>query len=197
MERRGRSDSASNSSLLSFSGGPRKSILKVAETYDIYEKIVRDPLELGGDGYPGFDCPKCRANDRSIDFLDPVKADTDDRYCHVAIMSPDVLDAHQAQGRHCNKTISGPALSYVSTGIPISPVVSKEMSAIFLSLTADRKYEQHKTAATPRGICPVQSAKARSLTPYDLVGIWIICLVFATIGIIVSLFERRKVIKRD
>lgn len=180
----------------SSTGGERKSVDTIMNNYNIGNRFVRDPVELGGDNLPGFNCPNCNALRRTIERLDPVLAKTDSSYCHAAIVALDDLEVFQAEGLHCNKIISGQPLSYVSNGFPLSSGHSKELLSLFLTLKNKGVYEKKKQEGRPESTCPIAQPKAKSLTPYDLIGIWIVCSGFAIIGLITSFFERRHAVKQ-
>lgn len=180
-----------------WSGGERKNVDSIMNTYNIQNRFVKDPIELGGDGKPGFNCPKCDTLSRAIEYLDPVKAETDDRYCHVAVAGLDEVEVFQAAGVHCNKRAVGQPLAYVQFGFPLSTSYSKELQSLFITLKNNGVYGEKKEIFKPESSCPSISdgTGARSLTPYDLVGIWITCGGFVIIGLIVSFVERRRAVK--
>ena len=73
--------------------------------YNIASRFVTDPIDLGGDGQPGFNCAKCSSLQRVIEFINPVKADIDDNYCHAGIAAVDDLEVFQSHGQHCDKIL--------------------------------------------------------------------------------------------
>eukprot|EP00585_Thalassiosira_rotula_P017255 CAMPEP_0196193532 /NCGR_PEP_ID=MMETSP0911-20130528/49591_1 /TAXON_ID=49265 /ORGANISM="Thalassiosira rotula, Strain GSO102" /LENGTH=426 /DNA_ID=CAMNT_0041465773 /DNA_START=26 /DNA_END=1303 /DNA_ORIENTATION=- len=91
----------------------------IMETFGVHENnLVPDPVELGGDGRPGFNCPKCESRERIFNYMrrthdDPLQ------YCNVAIASLEDLDALHHYGKHCDKMKVGDSLDYRSFGIPI------------------------------------------------------------------------------
>ena len=58
-------------------------------------------------------------------------------------------------------------------------------------------YQQKRREAKPMSQCIKNEAEteiqgAKSLTPYELVAVWIVTSGFALIGVVVSLFERTR-----
>ena len=53
--------------------------------------IVKDPISIGGDGQPGFNCPKCRSRERVFDYMRQSHSDSS-LYCNVAVSSLEDLD---------------------------------------------------------------------------------------------------------
>lgn len=165
--------------------------------FNIKDRFVRDPIDLGGDGEPGFNCPGCNARERTIKFLDPEKARTDDRYCHAAVASLEELEILQADGMYCNLQTSGQPLAYKQFGFPLSSQYAKALRSLFITMKNNGVYRKNKFKGFPRSSCAPVQPKAKSLTPYDLVGIWITCIGFVIIGIVVSFIERRKALKES
>lgn len=187
---------SANRAYLCYEGAARKNAELVINDFGLdANQFVRDPIELGGDGGPGFNCPNCAARRRTIDFLDPLKARTDDNYCHAALATSEELEVLQSDGLYCNLKVSGQPIAYKQFGFPISSPNSKALRSLFFTLKNNGVYERKKRDATPDHACPITELKARSLTPYDLVGIWVMCAGFAIIGSIVSFIERRKALK--
>jgi hypothetical protein len=181
-------------------GGERKNVDTIMNTYNIQNRFAKDPIDLGGHGKPGLNCPNCDTLNRAIGYLDPVKAETDDRYCRVAVAGLDEVEVFQADGKHCNKrAVAGQPLAYAQFGFPLSTSYFKELQSLLITLKNNGVYEEKKESFKPESSCPSTSngTGARSLTPYDLVGIWITCGGFVIIGLIVSFVERRKAMKES
>lgn len=166
----------------------------IMDKFNIADRFVRDPVELGGDGEPGFNCAHCNSLFRTIEFLDPVKAETDSRYCHVALASTEELEIVHGSGVGCNKGVSGQPLAYKQFGFPLANQFGKELESLFITLKNNGVFEKKQQDARPESSCTgaTSQAMARSLTPYDLIGIWITCGGFAIIGLIISFVERRR-----
>lgn len=92
----------------------RTTLAVLNSLHNIDEKaFVVDPLDLGGDGFPGFLSKRTLVFDR----LDPTLALLDRRFCHAAITFYQDLQVEQRDGRHCNKTaISSNTLGHAQTG---------------------------------------------------------------------------------
>lgn len=176
--------------------GERKTIDSLARNANIWNRFVGDPVELGGDGQPGFNCDNCFPLALSLDRIDAVKAATDPSYCHAALVAGDQLEAAQAEGRHCDKISVGQPVSYVNHGFPLSEEFADRLNPLLTTMKNNGVYDSKKVEAKPSSLCPVPQPKVKSLTPYDLIGIWITCGGFAIIGLIVSFFERRHVLKK-
>jgi hypothetical protein len=174
--------------------------------------FVADPIELGGDGLPGFNCQQCAPRTRVFDFLDPVLADEDPRYCHAAIAPSEDLDVMQAASLHCNKTLVGSPAQMTQTGIPIFEEVSPQLISYFLKLKNDGQYDAALLANKPKGQCPVEErGEGSALTLAQLSGIWVVSFGFAFAGLFATWFHSwhkkrmgnktdfqvRKVHKRD
>ena len=179
-------------------GGERKSIDSVMRQYNIASRFIKDPIDLGGDGQPGYNCAKCNSLQRSIEYIDPVKADVDENYCHAGIASVDILEVFQSNGEHCDKILVGQPLVYVANGFPISSEFSVELISLFLTLKNKGVYEEKKAAVKPISACSLSSSSVPSpLSVYDLVAIWICTALLATIGICVSIWERRHTLVKQ
>ena len=179
-------------------GGERKSVDSVMRQYNIASRFITDPIDLGGDGQPGFNCAKCNSVQRVIEFIDPVKADVDDNYCHAGIAAVDDLELFQSHGQHCDKILVGQPLVYVANGFPISSEFSVELISLFLTLKNKGVYEEKKAAAKPRSACSLSLSNVPSpLSVYDLVAIWICTALLASIGICVSIWERRQTLAKQ
>lgn len=157
-----------------------------------------DPVELGGDGKPGFDCPKCNQRTRILDFLDPVKADSDDRYCHAAISTPSELEIAKSKGEHCKIFSVGPTIFTISSGIPVSPEKRTVLASLFRKLQNDGAYEKIMNENRPISHCfegdgsSGPSTTLNQLTITDMIGLWIFVLGFGVAGVMVSMFSSQR-----
>jgi hypothetical protein len=98
----------------------RKNMQAIVSVYSHVKPtmFVTDPIELGGDGQPGFNCGSCSSRTLVFDMIDPQKAESGDlSYCHAAIAPQEDLDVLQADGAHCNKAIVGTPIQYSQTGL--------------------------------------------------------------------------------
>lgn len=82
----------------------RTAVLTLQGLHGNYGNFVVDPIDLGGDGLPGFNCQACNVAQRVFDFLDPQRADYDERFCHVAVTQEQHLVVLHSRGLHCNKS---------------------------------------------------------------------------------------------
>lgn len=151
--------------------------------------LVLDPIEMGGDGDFGFNCPSCSARTRVFDFLDLEKAETDPRYCHAAFAPLEDLEVEQQNGRHCNKTSVGARVGSTQTGIPVNEEKSSQLVSFFLKLKNDGVFDQQLITGQPLPNCPTfdeGGEEGVALNISQLTGIWIVSFGFATAGLLVT-----------
>jgi hypothetical protein len=170
----------------------------VMRRYNITSHFINDPIDLGGDGQPGFNCAKCNPLQHVIEFIDPVKADLDKNYSHAGIVAVDVLEVFQSHGQHCDKVLVGQPLVYVANGFPILSEFSVKLISLFLTLKNKGVYEEKKASAKPRSACSLSSSNGPTpLNVYDLVAIWICTALLASISICVSIWEQRQTLAKQ
>jgi hypothetical protein len=154
------------------------------------EAFAKDPIELGGDGKLGFDCPNCKISTRPIEFLDPVKAETDENYCHAALSFAEHLESFHAEGKYCHLKFVPGSIALVPDGLPIFEGISQELLAHFFHEKNRGLWNNIREAATPSSICPIpkysNSLKNASLTIFDLMGIWTVSSLFIFLGVITT-----------
>ena len=95
---------------------------------------------------------------------------------------------------------SGRPLAFVAHGIPISTTMQNSIRSLFIRLKNQGVYAKILKENHPTSKCYKADQKttgARSLTTYDLVGVWIVTAGFALIGIIVSIIERRIIFSNN
>uniref|UniRef100_A0A7S4RFW6 Ionotropic glutamate receptor C-terminal domain-containing protein n=1 Tax=Ditylum brightwellii TaxID=49249 RepID=A0A7S4RFW6_9STRA len=167
---------------------------KVAELimslYDIDpNRFVPDPIELGGDGGPGFNCPNCAARSRVFDFM---KLDNSDPslYCDIGIASEEDLEVLHGSTQHCNKTQIGKALGYESIGIPIFSGVSPELISFFHEMKNEGVLNRVSSESFPDNSCPETGGEGSSLNVEQMTGIWIIVFGFALVGVWARLYRK-------
>lgn len=161
--------------------------------------LVMDPVELGGDGLPGFNCPACQARVRVFDFLDAGRANSDPRYCHAAFAPAEDLERIKANGQHCNKTIVSNRLASVQTGIPINEAKSPELISFFLAMKNDGLFDRQLVLSQPLPSCPEYQSRGDegdALNVEQLAGIWIVSGACALLGVLVTWLQP-KVEKRS
>jgi hypothetical protein len=158
--------------------------------------FVRDPIDLGGDGEPGFNCDNCESRTRVFHMLDPVRANTNIAYCHAAIATLDDLEPLHAHGEHCDKIIVGTPLTYIRTGIPIFQQRSPELKSLFLRLKNSGVMAEMLTKSRPTSACNLDAGgEGSSLSMKQLSGVWVCSFGFAFLGLLVTLLVpcwRRK-----
>eukprot|EP00957_Ditylum_brightwellii_P144221 10988568-Ditylum_brightwellii.AAC.1 len=98
--------------------GERKSVEAVMDLYGISNRFVPDPMELGGDGEPGFNCNSCKSRNRAFDFMKRDHGDPS-TYCNAAIVPQEDLELLHSYGLHCDKKKLGislyiPRLAFLS-----------------------------------------------------------------------------------
>jgi len=156
------------------------------------DAIVVDPIELGGDGLPGFSCNNCRPADLVLEKLDPVKAKSDKSYCHAAITYDAPLEKHQEEGHHCTLK---PVQRLYSTqfGMPVASSVSRELTSLVLKLKNEGNYQRHLEQNRPQSRCGLDDAEDNDLSPIsieDLTGMWVVTFGVALVGVLCTLCER-------
>ena len=158
-----------------------------------------DPVEEGGDGKPGFDCATCGPFGRVYDFIDPVKADSDERYCHVGLAFEQSLIGLHHRKQHCNKTLVGSGIGSASYGLPIFETVSDELKAVMQEVKNDGVWFRLVAESKPETKCGTQfasnaivAADSYSLTIEELSGIWFGVAVFSLLGLVASGMTRLR-----
>ena len=155
--------------------------------------IVPDPVHLGGDGQPGFNCPDCGARERIFDFMKnsiptktPLKKKSDNPhidddnpeepsflYCNAALASYEDLQVLQRYGSHCNKTVVGDILAFRDFGIPIASEKAAEMMSFFYEMKYEGVLDRHIRTAEPESQCPDnEGEEGIALNVEQLMGIW-------------------------
>ncbi|CAB9497408.1 glutamate receptor [Seminavis robusta] len=167
-----------------------ESVLNVFPTLD-RNRFVVDPPEIGGDGEPGFTCSACQSRARVFDFLDPLRANRDPKYCHAAIAPEEDLDVFASKALHCNKTIVGKPVQMVQTGMPVFENVSPQLISFFLKLQNDGVYDAGLLANKPNSRCtmPGGDDNAVGLTISQLSGIWVVSFGFAFLGLAATFWQ--------
>ena len=150
-----------------------------------------DPVNEGGDGKPGFDCPRCAASTRVFDFIDPDKAQTDERYCHVGLHFEHALTGFNNQNSHCNKTAVGAGIGGASYGFPIFEFLSDELRTVMYELKNEGLWFTMSVQAKPENQCDFQYDSTVKKDPFalsieELSGIWFGTAVFASLGLIAT-----------
>ena len=69
-----------------------------------------------------------------LDFLDPMKADSNDRYCHATISVPSKLEIEKLKGEHCKIFSVGPMIFTINYGIPVSLKKRTVLASLFHKL---------------------------------------------------------------
>jgi hypothetical protein len=152
--------------------------------------FAKDPIELGGDGLPGFDCPKCSISTRGIEYLDPVKAETDENYCHAALSFAEGLESFHAEGKYCNLKFVGASIALVPDGLPVFEGISRELVTHFYQEKNRGLWASIRGAAKPPSTCAVpqynSTLKNAALTIFDLAGIWSVSCLFIFLGVLIT-----------
>lgn len=163
--------------------------------------FVVDPVELGGDGKPGFACKACNARSRVFDFIDVEKANAGDpHYCHAALAPLDDLMIVHSQGKHCSLRHAPEILGSIETGFPIFLGMKRQLSPLLLRVR-NNQYLSIKAEAQPLAQCPPPpntfGGETSSLGIRQLAGIWSVSFGFALLALIHRcifpyIFRRRK-----
>lgn len=146
-----------------------------------------DPPELGGDGEPGFTCAGCNSRRRVFEFIDPIKAHSDPRYCHAGLAPEEDLEVYQSQGDYCNKVIVGSPVQFVQTGFPIFELVAPSLVSFFLKLKNEGVFDRQVLTGKPQSQCPTgEGEEGEALGITQLSGIWVVSFGFAIAGLLVT-----------
>lgn len=171
--------------------GERKTVSTVMEVMGIEDRFVVDPIELGGDGKAGFNCPRCNSRTRVFDaMLSDIDVD-DATHCHAAIAPMEDLEVLQQTAIHCNKTAVGMPVGLVASGIPIYDGVFEQMSSLLLRMLNDGSYEKALKASRLSNTCPITSSDGWTgtdiaLSISQLMGIWVVSFGLAATGLLVT-----------
>ena len=156
--------------------------------------FVVDPTELGGDGRPGFDCRECKATARVITQLDPIKAETDERYCHASVTSLAEMEMRQSEGKACGITPVGTPVLSQTIGFPVASSANEVMQSLFVKLTNEGLYRKLLETSRPTNRCRSEADRSElsRISVADLTGIWAVTFGFALLAVGVSLLERHQ-----
>ena len=154
-------------------------------------QIVPDPIELGGDGQPGFNCPNCKARERVFTHMKPIHDDPA-RYCHVAVASQEDLDIMHHYSNHCDKTKVGEPVAYRAIGIPIHEIHTNALVSLLHKSKADGVMTKTLAASSPMSQCPSQGGEGSALNVQQLTGVWVIAFLFALFGLFVRLVSESR-----
>lgn len=151
------------------------------------DSFVPDPIELGGDGGPGFGCPDCQARDRVFDFMKKHHTNRS-LYCDAAFIAYEDLQVHQNYANHCNKTVVGDVLALATKGIPIKESISAEMQAFLYQMKYEGTLAKHLQEAAPVNQCPIvdNEGDGIGLSPEQLTGIWVLVFFMAFIALVLK-----------
>lgn len=152
------------------------------------DRFVVDPLYLGGDGQPGFDCSNCRGRRRVFEMVRPAnEVAKNSSFCHVALAPIEDLEVEKQHGDFCYLEIVDDHVGQVQTGIPVYEGVSSELISLFLKLKSDGVYDKEVVRARPETQCPVEfRGEGSALSIQQLTGIWVVSFGFAFVGLIVT-----------
>eukprot|EP00581_Thalassiosira_minuscula_P013316 CAMPEP_0183713660 /NCGR_PEP_ID=MMETSP0737-20130205/8441_1 /TAXON_ID=385413 /ORGANISM="Thalassiosira miniscula, Strain CCMP1093" /LENGTH=692 /DNA_ID=CAMNT_0025942479 /DNA_START=189 /DNA_END=2264 /DNA_ORIENTATION=+ len=145
--------------------------------------FVPDPIELGGDGEPGFNCPKCKARERIFSHMRQ-SHDDPTQYCNVAIASQEDIDVLHGYGSHCDKTKVGESIHHRSIGIPIYDRHADALVSLLHKSKADSIMTKTLASALPKSQCPETGGEGSALNVQQLTGVWVITFSFALIALL-------------
>jgi hypothetical protein len=179
---------------------------EIIAVYDIPPDVfIVDPISEGGDGKPGFACPKCNSRQRVFDFLDPELATAEGpgpnaKYCHTAITYEDDLQKLQENGMHCNKTTVGQPLYDQFWGLPVFSEIRREITTLLLQLKVKNIFNELLRKATPMkncmGIKVTVADETSALNITQLTGIWLVSFGLSVLSVLVTcvypLLQKRR-----
>uniref|UniRef100_A0A7S1BB65 Ionotropic glutamate receptor C-terminal domain-containing protein n=1 Tax=Corethron hystrix TaxID=216773 RepID=A0A7S1BB65_9STRA len=181
--------------------GERKTTKNIREIFDIGDRFITDPISLGGDGLPGFDCTNCQARLRVFEMLNPelaTKNDASGQYCHAAIARWEDLQALQKEGKHCSKRRVGMPLGYIDIGFPVFEGVSNELIAFFTEqknaglYQQKLRYEEDVISTTQCQNNDWDSNESESLSIEQLTGVWVVIFFLAIVALGITVMEKWK-----
>jgi len=150
--------------------------------------IVPDPVEVGGDGKPGFNCPKCAARTRVFEYMRPVH-DDNSLFCNAAFASAEDLEVLHKLGDHCDKVIVGEILAHTNVGVPLYEGVSDELLSLFHKKKNDGVLQRELQNAKPNSLCIRADIEGTSLTVEQFTGIWMITFTLAVGGLLAKAIQ--------
>lgn len=179
--------------------GERKVSSTVMSLYNIADRFISDPIELGGDGKPGFNCDACRSRVRVFEQMsrsNTRRSNPDSPYCDAAIAPLEDLEVFLRDGKHCDKVAVGDPLTYVQSGLPIFDGVSQGLISLMLNMKNDGIFARELQEARPTSTCPKGSGNGGggsgdgggddALSIEELTGIWVISFGFAMLGLVMK-----------
>jgi hypothetical protein len=170
----------------------RKLANAIIDTYGVDpSRIVPDPIDLGGDGKPGFNCPDCDSRERILEYMRRTHNDGS-LYCNAAIAKIEDLQIMHRYARHCDKTRVGESLGQRMIGIPIFDGYAAPLSALFHKMKSDGVMNRALVSASPESQCPVPEEEGSALSPQQLTGVWMLTFGFAFIALVIKCVYRRR-----
>ena len=82
----------------------------------------------------------------------------------------------------------------IRTGFPLAESVAPVLRSLLLTLKNDGVFEALKRESKPISNCLNAKSRPKPLSAYTVIGIWIVTIAFAAIGIAVNIYERREAI---
>ena len=171
----------------------RTTMQKVQKIYAIPDsRFVVDPVSEGGDGQPGYACPKCQ--ERIFDFLDPGKSDRgngDPDYCDVALGFEEALQIEQAHDRHLDKgKLTQHPVATLQIGFPLYIGVSAALRSLFIQQANGGVFLDRLRSTRQRlGLQRLELVRDTGFSPFrigDLLAIWCISGGFAVCGLVIT-----------
>mmetsp|Transcript_41485 Transcript_41485/g.76652 ORF Transcript_41485/g.76652 Transcript_41485/m.76652 type:complete len:711 (-) Transcript_41485:257-2389(-) len=152
--------------------------------------VVPDPVELGGDGNPGFNCPKCNARERVFEYMRHSPSDKS-LYCNAAFVTSGDLQVLHESREHCDKTLVGDVLAFTNEGIPIydGNDTSASLLALFHRMKNEGKMDKEMSEERPANNCPVKEGEGHSLGVEQLTGIWMITFTLAAASLVAKVVQ--------
>lgn len=148
-----------------------------------------EPEYLGGDGTPGFVCPRCSRRRCVFDVIKStgeVGGNTSSATLRWLRWRSWKLISKKGGSAHYNY-LTGVVVGQVQTCTPVYDGVSAELISLFLKLKNDGVYDKESLDARPESRLPVQfRGEGSALSNSQLTGIWVVSFSFAFIHLIVA-----------
>jgi len=135
----------------------RNQASSIIKTHKLANRIVNDPVDSGGDGFPGFL--------NRFQVLDHMKKDHNNPslYCNASIVAMEDIKQMNRDGLHCDKTVVGRPLSYMDKGIPVNKRLSEEIVHHFQMMLNKGTFESILIHAKPEAECSSNVESTMSL----------------------------------
>lgn len=149
------------------------------------------------DSLPGFENSGAgfSALQMVLQHLDPLRADTDPRFCHAAILPAEHIEHVNSLALQCNLIAVGEPVAVEPIGIPISPAKGGDLQyphAFLQALEARGDFLEELAGARPTSSCPTDgmTSQESGFTIRGMGGIWAVSFGFLFMAAAVHWYEK-------